>query len=118
MKAIDAKEGMRLDGRGLFDQFEAMRDVILQAATRAARPADAPTPDDKLKWTLDNIFTLARRELKRDLKGKPPRTQDMWGHVIRLCTAVGCESRLVGILREEDAAPLPPAWHYEPIDPA
>jgi hypothetical protein len=41
----------------------------------------------KLRWTLDNIYTIARREaLKNDPRGR-------WGHVLRLCERVGCQGR-------------------------
>ena len=46
----------------------------------------------KLRWTLDNIYTIARREVS----GRhDPR--ERWRHVLRLCEAVGCQGR--GVLR-------------------
>jgi hypothetical protein len=43
-------------------------------------------------WVLDNIYTIARREIKRgDERGT-------WGHVLRLCEKVGCQGR--GVLRD------------------
>jgi len=46
----------------------------------------------KLRWTLDNIYTVARREAQRD----DPRGR--WGHVLRLCEAMGCQGR--GVLKD------------------
>jgi hypothetical protein len=48
---------------------------------------------DELRWVLDNVYTIARREAARD----DPRGR--WGHVLRLCEKVGCVSRVVGVLR-------------------
>lgn len=47
-------------------------------------PEAPPEPVRDLRWTLDNIYTIARREAKRD---------DMWGHVARLCEQAGCAPR-------------------------
>jgi hypothetical protein len=59
--------------------------------TGGDQPVNAKTAD-RMRWTLDNIYTSARRELR---KGDP---RGMWGHVIRLCEKVGCQSR--GVLRD------------------
>ena len=48
--------------------------------------------NDLLQWTLDNIYTIARREAQKD----DPRGR--WGHVVRLCEQVGCQGR--GVLRD------------------
>lgn len=64
--------------------------------------------DQKAQWTLDNIYTLARRESKRNNDGKMPRPE-MWAHVLRLCEAMGCKERTVGILRDGAARPALPA---------
>ena len=47
---------------------------------------------DRLQWTLDNIYTIARREAGKD----DPRGR--WGHVVRLCEEAGCQPR--GVLRD------------------
>lgn len=44
-------------------------------------------------WVLDNIHTIARREVRR---GDP---RGMWGHIIRLCEKAGRKGR--GILRDK-----------------
>ena len=44
-----------------------------------------------LQWTLDNIYTIARREAGKD----DPRGR--WGHIRRLCEVAGCQPR--GVLR-------------------
>jgi len=49
-----------------------------------------------LLWTIDNIYTIARRESRRT-ELRP----EMWAHVIRLCEKVGAKSRTVGVLREK-----------------
>lgn len=49
-----------------------------------------------LQWTLDNIFTIARRELRH---GDP---RDRWGHILRLCEEAGCQGR--GVLRDNGGA--------------
>jgi hypothetical protein len=51
-------------------------------------------------WVLDNIFTIARREIVRlELKENPNLTTlDRWRHVLRLCEKVGCKGR--GVLRD------------------
>jgi hypothetical protein len=66
-------------------------------------------PPDKVQWTLDNVFTVARREARRASDGKPLRPE-MWAHVLRLCEQVGCQERTVGILRAE-----PEAVGHEPF---
>jgi hypothetical protein len=48
-----------------------------------------------LMWVIDNIYTIARRELRR--KELRP---EMWNHVLRLCERVGAKSRTVGVLRK------------------
>jgi hypothetical protein len=49
----------------------------------------------RLMWTIDNIYTIARRESRRT-ELRP----EMWAHVLRLCEAVGAQTRAVGILRD------------------
>ncbi len=56
------------------------------------------TKADLNQWTLDNVFTIARRELRRAEDGKPLRLE-MWSHVLRLCEKAGCQERTVGVLR-------------------
>lgn len=53
-----------------------------------------------LRWTLDNIYTVARREHRRVEGGKALRPE-MWAHVLRLCEKTGAQSRTVGVMREE-----------------
>lgn len=50
-------------------------------------------------WVLDNIYTIARRELRRLEKlAYTDEERDGWRHVIRLCEKVGCQGR--GVLRD------------------
>lgn len=59
-------------------------------------PAIEPA-EKELRWTLDNVYTIARREsLRTELR------PEMWGHVLRLCEKVGCQSR--GVLRDNGGA--------------
>jgi hypothetical protein len=55
---------------------------------------------DQLQWTLDNVYTMARRELNRLEPYATPDTLaiERWGHVLRLCEKAGCQSR--GVLRD------------------
>lgn len=60
---------------------------------------------DDLLWALDNVYTIARRELttaRRNMGDE--RTRDMWGHVLRLCEKAGCQSR--GVLRDSSLDPV------------
>ena len=52
------------------------------------------------RWTLDNIYTIARRELNRLQPYVIPDTLaiERWGHVLRLCEKAGCQPR--GVLRD------------------
>jgi hypothetical protein len=56
----------------------------------------------QLQWVLDNIFTIARRELRRLERAGASEIEsvsgDRWGHVLRLCEQAGCEGR--GVLRD------------------
>jgi hypothetical protein len=54
----------------------------------------------ELEWTLDNVYTLARRELRRpeQLNAGPVSAKERWGHVLRLCEKAGCKPR--GVLRD------------------
>lgn len=55
-----------------------------------------------LQWTLDNIYTIARRELNRiERPGHASMMHDphaRWSHVVRLCEKAGCQGR--GVLRD------------------
>ena len=69
---------------------------------RATGDPSTPVPD--LQWTLDNIYTIARRKLRR-LERDLPSSDRLaaeeavaWGHVLRLCEKAGCQSR--GVLRD------------------
>jgi hypothetical protein len=54
--------------------------------------------------TLDNIYTMARREARRQQHELRP---EMWGHVLRLCEQAGCQPR--GVLRDNGGTlPAPP----------
>lgn len=67
------------------------REQIIELYERQLAQRD--TEMAKLRWTLDNIYTIARREVS----GRhDPR--ERWRHVLRLCEAVGCQPR--GVLRE------------------
>ena len=80
------------------DEIEA---IALALSTPPASPAATTGADlDRIRWTLDNIYTVARRESRRDKDGKSLRPE-MWGHILRLCEAAGCRSRTVGVLRED-----------------
>ena len=60
----------------------------------------------RLQWTLDNIYTMARRELNRLQPYAVPDTLaiERWGHVLRLCEKVGCQGR--GVLRDNGGSVL------------
>ncbi len=66
-------------------------------------PVDGPLQG----WVLDNIYTIARRELRH---GDP---RGMWGHVIRLCEKTGCVGR--GVLRDNGGSM--PGELSTPADP-
>lgn len=66
-------------------------------------PVDGPLQG----WVLDNIYTIARRELRH---GDP---RGMWGHVIRLCEKTGCIGR--GVLRDNGGSM--PGELSTPVDP-
>lgn len=86
---------------------EELRAVLLDALLPVlAAPAWQP-PNGKAQWTLDNIYTLARRELRKmEQLSYTDEERDGWRHVIRLCEAVGCQGR--GVLRDNGGSmPLP-----------
>lgn len=60
--------------------------------------------DSGRQWVLDNVFTIARRELKR--LQNPPVDQALsvqrWEHVLRLCEDAGCKG--AGVLRDNGGA--------------
>ena len=51
---------------------------------------------DKVLWTLDNIYTIARRETAKEDADKDSRGR--WLGVLRLCEALGCQPR--GVLKD------------------
>lgn len=56
---------------------------------------------DATRWALDNIYTMARRELNR--LQQPYAVPDTlaierWRHVLQLCEKVGCQGR--GVLKD------------------
>lgn len=61
-----------------------------------------------LQWALDNIYTLARRELRRLERAGASEIEsvsgDRWGHVLRLCEQAGCQTR--GVLRDNGGSML------------
>lgn len=57
----------------------------------------------KLRWTIDNIYTVARRESRHAEVSAHRLRPEMWAHVMRLCEAVGAKARTVGVLRAEAA---------------
>lgn len=60
---------------------------------------DTKQERDFLRWTLDNIYTLARRELRRlERLAYTDEERDGWRHVIRLSEKAGCQGR--GVLRD------------------
>jgi hypothetical protein len=72
-----------------------------------SRPMTRPqSPDERLakqlQWALDNIYTIARRELLRLERAGASEIEsvsgDRWGHILRLCEQAGCQSR--GVLRD------------------
>jgi hypothetical protein len=74
-------------------------------------PSD-PAPLCQLgQWVIDNIYTIARRESRREQSKLRP---EMWGHVLRLCEKAGAHTRTVGVLRELDAALSASAVSGEP----
>lgn len=70
------------------DSVYRLLDLVEGLLARQEEP-----PNDKRQWTLDNIYTIARREALREYD---PRGR--WGHVMRLCEAIGCQPR--GVLRD------------------
>ena len=54
--------------------------------------------DKLLRWTIDNIYTIARREAKR------AGASQNWRHVMRLCAAAGAHG--LGVLRDDDNSGL------------
>ena len=66
---------------------------LLAERTRLAKELD------DLRWTVDNTYTIARREAKRQDQRD---TRDRWGHVRRICEERGgAQERTVGVLRGE-----------------
>jgi len=62
-----------------------------------------------LQWTLDNIYTIARREVNRlHIPMTTERYQERWGHVLRLCEQAGCQGR--GVL-SDNGGPVEPLVH-------
>lgn len=47
----------------------------------SGRDAGTPQSTGTLQWTLDNIYTIARREYRRGEDGKEPRPE-MWAHIL------------------------------------
>jgi hypothetical protein len=82
---------------------EAVHDAWVDVILAALAASPKPSTNDRQQWTLDNIYTIARRESQRHEDGKDARP-DMWGHLIRLCEAVGCQARTVGVLRAEPSS--------------
>lgn len=70
------------------------------AAAAGAESTAALTTTDRLAWTLDNIYTIARRETARTVADE--RADRMFRHVLRLCEQVGCRPR--GVLRDNCGA--------------
>jgi len=68
--------------------------------TRRRNERKAQEAHDRLVWTVDNIYTIARRELRRAADGKSFRPE-MWEHVRRLCERTGAGERTVGVLRDD-----------------
>lgn len=78
-----------------------------------SRPMTRPqSPDERqakqLQWALDNIYTIARRELRRLERAGASEIEsvagDRWGHVVRLCEQAGCQGR--GVLRDNGGSVL------------
>ncbi len=64
-------------------------------------------------YALTNVYTLARRGLRRSVKLDDAQSADYWNHIIRLCEDAGCRSQ--GVLRAslptemtDGSAALPP----------
>lgn len=57
-------------------------------------------PERDLRWTLNNIYTIARRRAH-------PRLHDAWSDVLRLCEEAGCAVR--GVLRDAEPS-ADPNW--------
>lgn len=54
---------------------------------------------DRVRWVLDNIYTIARRKLRRmETLAFTDEERDGWRHVIRLCEQMGCQPK--GVLRD------------------
>ncbi len=61
---------------------------------------DPRAQTDLMRWVIDNIYTVARRESRLIERGVELRPE-MWGRVMRLCEKAGAQERTVGVLREE-----------------
>jgi hypothetical protein len=82
------------------------------------RAFDLSEDNRRLRWVLDNVYTLARRELRRLERAGATEIEsvsgDRWGHVLRLCEQAGCQSR--GVLRDNGGSlGEPPSTHA--VDP-
>lgn len=105
---FDAQQKSCADCERLTDQSTCeidWFDAVLVAALTPEPPARMTLEETltltakNAAWTLDNIYTLARRALK-----KTP-DDEKWGHVLRLCEQPGC--RAAGVLRDDTPAPEP-----------
>jgi hypothetical protein len=93
MRAARDESRSTWDLVGWIDSLEAIAASTLRVKEAKARLAasEAERKVKDMQWTLDNIFTLARREVNKD------DPYGRWGHVLRLCERVGCKGR--GVLR-------------------
>lgn len=95
-----------LDRRQCFGVSQAYEQCADELEPPTASWQEERASAEKAQWTLDNVFTIARRELNRlgpDAQGQKSeptvgRSREMWGHVLRLCEKAGCQSR--GVLRD------------------
>lgn len=97
----DRDAGHGGDHRGYNEQID---EPIFWKGGQLTRPKSAAETDrDALQWTLDNIYTLARRELvKLERLAYTDEERDGWRHVLRLCEKVGCQPR--GVLKDNGGA--------------
>jgi hypothetical protein len=76
--------------------LSALKDIpqLVSYIEKLAASSGLSAPAEDLLWVIDNIYTIARRESRREVL-RP----EMWGHVLRLCEKAGAHERTVGVLR-------------------
>jgi hypothetical protein len=82
------------DGTGYRHAWDELS-AAEQDWVKSVRDTVSASPEQTMQWVLDNIYTIARREMnKADPRGR-------WAHIFRLCEQAGCQGR--GVLRADNA---------------